>query len=77
MKVIRKRCDVCQFEDLNFGDVFKLSETGSLFIKINNLYNKPLNCLDIETGKLYEINSTETVTLVDGYFVEGMVEHDT
>ena len=46
------------------------------FKKINNLYNKPLNCLDIETGKLYEINSMETVTLVDGCFVEGMVEND-
>lgn len=76
MKVIRKRCDVCQFEDLNFGDIFKLSETGILFIKINNLYNKPLNCLDIETGKLYEINSTDEVIPVDGCFVEGIDEND-
>lgn len=77
MKVIRKRQNVCSFEDLDFGDIFKLSETGSLLMKIDNLYNESLKCLDIEEGRLYGINSSDEVIPVDGYFVEGMVEHDT
>ena len=76
MKVIRKDRNVCSFGDLDSGDVFKLSETGHLFMKIDNPNRKFLNCLDIETGKLYEINSMETVTLVDGCFVEGAIEND-
>ena len=70
MKVIRKRQNVCSFEDLDFGDIFKLSETGSLFMKIDNLY------LDIEEGRLYGLNSSDEVIPVDGCFVEWMVEHD-
>ena len=76
MKVIRKRQNVCSFEDLDFGDIFKLSETGILFMKIANQYSESLNCLDIETGKLYEVDSMDEVIPVDGCFVEGMVEHD-
>ena len=76
MKVIRKRCDVCQFEDLNFGDIFKLSETGILFMKIDNPYNESLKCLDIEEGRLYGLNSSDEVIPVDGCFVEGAIEND-
>ena len=77
MKVIRKGRNVCLFEDLDLGDVFRLSETGSLFMKIDNPDNKVLSSLDIETGRLYEMYSVDEVIPVDGYFVEGMVEHDT
>ena len=76
MKVIRKDRNVCLFENLDLGAVFRLSEAGKLFMKIDNPNNKVLSSLDIETGKLYEINSMETVTLVDGCFVEGAIEND-
>lgn len=76
MKVIRKDSNVCSFEDLDSGDVFKFSETGSLFMKIVNPAKEFLNCLNIEVGKLSVINSNEVVIPVDGYFVEGMVEND-
>lgn len=61
MKVICKRRNICSFKNLDPGDVFKISETGSLFMKIANQYRESLNCLNIETGKLEE---------------GGMVEHD-
>ena len=77
MKVIRKDSKVCLFEDLDSGDIFKFSETGSLLMKIANQYSESLNCLDIEIGKLYEVNSADVVIPVDGCFVEGMAEHDT
>lgn len=77
MKVIRKDRNVCLFEDLDLGAVFRLSETGSLFMKIDNLYNKVLSSLDIETGRLYEMYSTDEVISADGCFVEGIDEHDT
>lgn len=77
MKVIRKDSNVCSFEDLDLGDVFRLPETGSLFVKIDNPNNKVLSSLDIETGRLYEMYSVDEVIPVDGYFVEGMVENDT
>lgn len=77
MKVIRKDRNVCLFEDLDLGAVFRLSEKGNLFMKIDNLNNKVLSSLDIETGRLYEIYSIDEVIPVDGCFVEGMVEHDT
>lgn len=78
MKVICKRRNICSFKNLDPGDVFKISETGSLFMKIANQYRESLNCLNIETGKLYEVNSIDEVTKVNGYFIEegGMVEHD-
>ena len=78
MKVIRKVRNVYSFKNLDPGDVFKFSETGSLFMKIANQYSESLNCLDIETGKLYEVNSMDEFTKVDGYFIEeeGVVEHD-
>lgn len=71
MKVIRKGRNVCLFEDLDLGDVFRLSETGSLFMKIDNPDNKVLSSLDIETGRLCEMYSTDEVILVDGCFLEG------
>lgn len=77
MKVIRKDRNVCLFEDLDLGAVFRLSETGSLFMKIDNPNNKVLSSLDIETGRLYEIYSIDEVISVDGCFVEGAIEHDT
>ena len=77
MKVIRKDRNVCLFENLDLGAVFRLSETGSLFMKIVNPAKESLNCLNIEVGKLNVINSNEVVVPVDGCFVEGMVEHDT
>lgn len=55
----------------------KMSETGSLFMKIDNPNNKVLSSLDIETGRLYEIYSIDEVISVDGCFVEGAIEHDT
>lgn len=76
MKVIRKDNKVCLFKDLDSGDVFKLSETGRLFMKITNSDKEFLNCLDIEEGRLGEIYSTDGVISVDGCFVEGIVEHD-
>ena len=76
MKVIRKVRNVYSFGDLDSGDVFKLSETGHLFMKIDNPNKKFLNGLDIEEGKSYEFYSTDEVIPVDGCFVEGMVEHD-
>lgn len=76
MKVIRKNSNICLFENLDPGDVFKMSERGSLFMKIDNPYNNSLNCLDIEEGILYEIISKDEVIPVDGCFVEGMVEND-
>ena len=77
MKVIRKDGKVCLFKELESGDVFKFSETGSLFMKITNPYGRSLNGLDIEKGILQECYSTDKVISVDGCFVEGMVEHDT
>ena len=76
MKVIRKGRNVCLFEDLDLGDVFRLSETGSLFMKIDNPDNKVLSSLDIETGRLYEMYSKDEVISVDGCFVEGIDEND-
>lgn len=76
MKVIRKGRNVCLFEDLDLGDVFRLSETGSLFMKIDNPDNKILSSLNIETGRLYEMYSKDEVISVDGYFVEGIDEND-
>lgn len=77
MKVIRKDRNVCLFENLDLGAVFSLSEAGKLFMKIDNPNNKVLSSLDIETGRLCEMYSVDEVIPVDGYFVEGMVEHDT
>ena len=77
MKVIRKDRNVCLFENLDLGAVFRLSEAGKLFMKIDNPNNKVLSSLDIETGRLYEMYSVDEVIPVDGYFVEGMVEYDT
>ena len=76
MKVIRKDRNICSFKNLDSGDIFKFSETGSLFMKIANQYRESLNCLDIEIGKLYEANSMDEVIPVDDCFVEGMVDHD-
>ena len=76
MKVIRKGRNVCLFEDLDLGDVFRLSETGSLFMKIDNPDNKVLSSFDIETGRLYEMYSKDEVISVDGCFVEGIDEND-
>lgn len=76
MKVIRKDRNVCLFEDLDLGAVFRLSETGSLFMKIDNPNNKVLSSLDIETGRLYEMYSTDEAIPVDGCFVEGAIEND-
>ena len=76
MKVIRKVRNVYSFGDLDSGDVFKLSETGHLFMKIDNPNKTFLNGLDIEEGKSYEFYSTDEVLRVDGCFVEGMDEHD-
>lgn len=76
MKVIRKGRNVCLFEDLDLGDVFRLSETGSLFMKIDNPDNKVLSSLNIETGRLYEMYSKDEVISVDGCFVEGIDEND-
>ena len=39
MKVIRKDRNVCSFGDLDSGDVFKLSETGHLFILFRQEYS--------------------------------------
>ena len=77
MKVIRKDRNVCLFENLDLGAVFRLSEAGKLFMKIDNPNRKFLNGLDIEEGKSYEFYSTDEVIPVDGCFVEGMVEYDT
>ena len=76
MKVIRKDRNVCLFGDLDLGAVFRLSETGSLFMKIDSPNNKVLSSLNIETGRLYEMYPTDEAIPVDGCFVEGMVEHD-
>lgn len=76
MKVIRKVRNVYSFGDLDSGDVFKLSETGHLFMKIDNPNKKFLNGLDIEEGKSYEFYSTDEVIPVDGCFVEGIDEND-
>lgn len=76
MKVIRKGRNVCLFEDLDLGDVFRLSETGSLFMKIDNPDNKVLSSLNIETGRLYEMYSKDEVISVDGCFVEGIDGND-
>ena len=51
MKVIRKDRNVCLFENLDLGAVFRLSEAGKLFMKIDNPNNKVLSSLDIETGR--------------------------
>ena len=76
MKVIRKGRNVCLFEDLDLGDVFRLSETGSLFMKIDNPDNKVLSSLNIETGRLHEMYSKDEVISVDGCFVEGVDGND-
>ena len=76
MKVIRKDRNVCLFENLDLGAVFRLSEAGKLFMKIDNPDNKVLSSLDIETGRLYEMYSKDEVISIDGCFVEGIDEND-
>lgn len=79
MKVIRKCRKICLFKELEPGDVFRFSETGSLFMKITNPYGRSLNGLDIEKGILQECYSTDEIIPVDGYFIEGemVTKHDT